>query len=91
LTEEGLQNVPRSVLIQSILALAEEKRELRKRIEQLEARLNKDFSNSDRLPCSHPLWKYIANRSAVSFPMQGFTNKRSIQSLQSQSKMASLF
>jgi len=57
LTEEGLQDVPRSVLIQIILALAEENCELRKRIEQLEARLNKDSSNSDRLPCSHPLWK----------------------------------
>ncbi|VBB44962.1 transposase [uncultured Desulfatiglans sp.] len=57
LTEEGLQDVPRSVLIQIILALVEENRELRKRIEQLEARLNKDSSNSDRPPSSDPPFK----------------------------------
>ncbi|WP_028321811.1 DUF6444 domain-containing protein [Desulfatiglans anilini] len=57
LTEEGLQDVPRSVLIQIILALVEENRELRKRIEQLEARLNKDSSNSNQPPSSESPFK----------------------------------
>ena len=57
LTEEGLENVPRSGLIQIILVLEEQNRQLRKRLEQLEARLNKDSSNSDRPPSSDSPFK----------------------------------
>jgi transposase len=57
LSREDLQKTPRHVLVEIIVYLLEENRQLKRRIEQLEAKLNQSSDNSHRPPSSDSPFK----------------------------------
>ena len=61
-TEEDLANTPPAVL-KLLFAMAEEITRLNKRIEELEAKLAENSSNSNKPPSSNSPYKENSNRS----------------------------